>query len=389
MSTMNQLQDIIGRFQQHFQQSPAMLVKACGRINLIGEHTDYNQGYVLPGAVDKYIYFALGRNESSQFNAVAADINDQISLPISAIKPTDKSWANYLLGILHQFFRYHIETGGINVVFGGNLPIGAGISSSAALEGGFGLAINEFFNEGRFSRSELARLAQRSSNQFIGVPTGIMDQFASLHGKQGHVLKLDCENLQFEYYPFNNHDVQLVLLNSKVSHALENSGYRDRVQETKEGLDYIQSVFPTIRSFKEVSLAMLNQVKKDLRPLVWHRCYYVVSEINRVELVTQALIRQDFKMVGELMFQTHQGLRDDYEVSCEEIDFLVDFAQKQREVLGARIMGGGFGGVTINLMEAKHLELFKSKVKTAYRKVFDIDLEVIEVNLVDGTHVIR
>ena len=384
---MNTIKEILHAFRSKFQKEPTVVVQANGRINLIGEHTDYNQGYVLPGAVDKYLYFAMSLQETPRLSAVAVDINEELEVETHALQPGPKSWANYLMGIIQQFQKLGAPIKGIQCVFGGNIPIGAGMSSSAALESGFGMGLSKLYGM-QLSGLEIAQLSQRSSNEFIGVPTGIMDQFSSLMGKDNRVFKLDCGTMEHEYFPFISTEYDLVLVNSKVSHALEHTAYRDRVEECQMGLAVIRSHFLQVETFKDVTKDMLNKVEPYLMAKVYNRCRYVVEENERVIRATRALLSGDFITLGRLMNATHAGLRDLYEVSCPEIDFLVQFAQLQPEVLGARIMGGGFGGVTINLVQKSSLELFKAKIQSAYPIAWGIEPDVIKVSLVDGTHVL-
>ncbi len=384
---MNNQKTIIEGFRNAFGREPDLLIRACGRINLLGGHTDYNDGYVLPAAIDKHLYFAVGINDESRFRWIAQDIGQRFDSEDLSVHASDQLWANYLQGIVQQFQNRQVPIQGVDCVFGGNLPIGAGVSSSAAIEGGFGLALNTLFNGG-FTKVELAQLAQRSSRDFVGVPCGIMDQFASLMGRDKRVIRLDCQSLNYEYFPFDTDQYMLLLLNSKVSHSLAESAYGTRVEECAQGLRIIGEAFPQVKSFRDVSLEMLATCRTSLGDVLYRRCDYVVREIHRVVEACHHLEEGDFHGLGQLMFQTHTGLRDDYEVSCEEIDFLIEVAKQQNEVLGARIMGGGFGGCTINLVRKPFVELFKSRARIAYRRRFGIELDAIPVNIVQGTAIV-
>ncbi len=384
---MLQPSDIVEQFEQEFSSHP-ILVQACGRINIIGEHTDYNNGFVLPAAVDKYIYFAMAENGTGECHLHAANLKQQHSFSIQDIQPCDKLWANYLMGIMQQLQKEGVPLEGIDCVFGGNLPIGSGMSSSAALECGFAMGLNQLFRLEK-RRVELAQLAQRSSHEFVGIPCGIMDQFASLLGRQGQAIKLDCRSLAYEYVPLALGDCELVLINSNVSHELASSAYSERVSECKEGVQVLQRHYGEVESLRDVTPDMLEEQREELREPVYRRCAYVIRENERLQEAAACLSDGRLERLGELLFETHAGLRDEYEVSCEEIDFLVDFSEGYEGVLGARVMGGGFGGCTINLVHKGRKEAFLSDAVKAYRKKFDIEAVSYAVNAVDGTRVRR
>ena len=384
---MNDQQSVLNAFREQFGRDPEVMIRACGRINLIGEHTDYNDGFVLPAAIDKHLYFAVGRNQEARFRLRALDIDAAFDSEGLQPAPTSELWVNYLLGIADQFIREGAVLEGVDCTFGGNLPIGAGVSSSAALEGGFAMALNTIFQMG-WDKVALARLAQRSSHSFVGIPCGIMDQFASLMGQEHQVIQLDCRSLDYTYFPFETERYSLILLNSRVSHSLAESAYGERVKECRSGLDIIAQSFPEVASFRDVKPEMLEACRPQMGELIYRRCSYVIGEIQRVLEACRLLLADDFAALGQLMYATHDGLQNDYEVSCSEIDFLVAQAKARREVLGARIMGGGFGGCTINLVETSFRELFKSSMKIAYEREFGIELEAIPVNIVEGTSVI-
>ena len=378
---------VLNNYEKQFGKQPDLLVRACGRINVIGEHTDYNDGFVLPAAIDRHIYFAVGRSGDQNCHWFADDINQAHHFQFPKLEKSEKLWVNYLKGILDQFQRDGHDLAGINCVFGGNLPIGAGVSSSAAIEGGFALAVSTLFDLG-YVKKDLASLAQRSSNTFVGMPCGIMDQFASLMGKQEHVIRLDCRSLDYQYFPFRSDDYTLLLVNSHVTHDLTESGYGDRVVESAAGLNVIKEKFTRVTSFRDVSLAMLEDCQSVMKDIVYRRCSYIIKEIQRVKDASTALTNSDFHQLGRLMYETHAGTKDEYEVSCPELDFLVDYAKNRSEVLGARMMGGGFGGCTINLVEKQHLELFKARITTAYHKKMGILPDTYQVNIVEGTSVV-
>lgn len=384
---MHSLSDIVGLYENRFDTHP-LLVRSCGRINIIGEHTDYNDGFVLPAAVDKYVYFAIGENGTTESHLYAADIKQSHSFGINKIEPCGKLWANYLMGIMQQLQERGVPLEGVDCVFGGNLPIGSGLSSSAALECGFALGLKTLFQV-EASLVELAQLAQRSSHQFVGIPCGIMDQFASLLGRAGQAIKLDCRSLQYEYIPLELGECELVLINTKVHHELASSEYPVRVKECREGVEAIRQYHPEVKSLRDVSLAMLEEYRAALPEVTYRRCAYVIRENGRLEEAAICLAEGRMERLGELLLLTHEGLRDDYEVSSPELDFLVAFAKGFDGVLGARLMGGGFGGCTINLVRKEAKEKFLREATKAYFRQFGIHSEYYFVRPVDGTTVVR
>jgi galactokinase len=384
---MNTLENIASAFRDKFSSQP-LLVQGCGRINIIGEHTDYNEGFVLPASINKYIYFAIAENGTNECHFHALDINDSYQFSLDNIKKSDKGWANYLMGILDQLQKEDILLEGVDVVFGGDLPIGSGMSSSAALEAGFALGICSLFNLQK-SRQELAQLAHRSSNNFLGIPSGIMDQFASLLGQRGQAIKLDCRSLQYEYVQLDLKDYELLLINTGVSHALANSAYKDRVRECREGAEAVAQKFEGIQSLRDVSLEQLEACREDLTAVVYQRCRYVIEENERLHQALHLLTNGEMKALGELLLRTHEGLSKAYEVSCRELDFLVELAKGHEGVTGARMMGGGFGGCTLNLVKKSAKEDFLKYVKKEYYRAFSIQAEHYELEIVDGTDIVR
>lgn len=384
---MLSLADIVRHYQARFD-TPPLLVRACGRINIIGEHTDYNEGYVLPASIDKYIYFALAENGTEYCRFYAANLDDRYEANINELVPGEKGWANHLMGILQQLQKAGVALEGIDCVFGGDLPIGSGMSSSAALECGFALGLCSLFNL-EYSRKELALLAQRASHEFSGIPCGIMDQFASLMGREGQAIKLDCRSLAYEYIPLELGDYELVLVNSKVSHELGNSAYGERVAECRAGVEALQQYFPQVASLRDADLAMLEQARAGMDEVVFRRCAYVIQENARLLEACACLSAGDMERLGQLLTATHAGLRDEYEVSCAEIDFLVDSAAAHPACLGSRVMGGGFGGSTINLVGKEAVAVFVKDILQAYRKKYGIKAEAYIAQVVDGTSTVR
>jgi galactokinase len=384
---MNTLENIASAFRDKFSSQP-LLVQGCGRINIIGEHTDYNEGFVLPASINKYIYFAIAENGTNECHFHALDINDSYQFSLDNIKKSDKGWANYLMGILDQLQQEDILLEGVDVVFGGDLPIGSGMSSSAALEAGFALGICSLFNLQK-SRQELAQLAHRSSNNFLGIPSGIMDQFASLLGQRGQAIKLDCRSLQYEYVQLDLKDYELLLINTGVSHALANSAYKDRVRECRDGAEAVAQKFEGIQSLRDVSLEQLEACREDMTAVVYQRCRYVIEENERLHQALHLLTNGEMEALGELLLRTHEGLSKAYEVSCRELDFLVELAKGHEGVAGARMMGGGFGGCTLNLVKKSAKEDFLKYVKKEYYRAFSIQAEHYELEIVDGTDIVR
>lgn len=366
--TMNIVQKVETEFQKLFNESP-LLFRSPGRVNLIGEHTDYNMGFVLPAAIDKAIYFAITPRYDDICNLYSLDFNESIQYPVSSIQHQEKYWANYLLGVVDQIQKLGYNIKGFNCVFGGDIPIGAGLSSSAAIESGLAFAINHIFNFG-IEKLELVKLAQRAENEFVGVKCGIMDQYINIFGAAHKVLKIDCRSLEYEYHPFTRDDLRIVLCNTMVSHSLASSEYNKRRAECEEGVKILQRYNPQIKSLRDADIEIVESHKNDFPEIVYKRCKYVVGENKRLQKACEDLDRNDFVAFGKRMYGSHAGLRDLYEVSCPELDFLVEIAAKQSGVFGSRMMGGGFGGCTINIIEHDKVNHFISEVSGSYQKKF-------------------
>lgn len=384
---MYNAQSVSEQFIDRTGNAPALVLRAPGRINIIGEHTDYNLGLVLPGAIDKALYFAVRPNDTAQLRFWALDIGEEAIVNLVDIKPGDSLWLNYLLGIAQQFQQLGHELQGLDVVFGGNLPVGAGVSSSAALEGGMATCWNTLLEAG-LDGTQLAQLAQRSSHQFVGIPCGIMDQFASLNGVKDHAILLDCRDLSYRKIPVAVEGCEWVLLNSKVSHNLAESAYEERVRECAEGVHVLQQHFTGIASLRDATPPQIEQLKEAFPGKVYQRCRYVVGEHYRTLAMIQALAAGDAPKVGQLLNLTQLGLAQDYEVSCPEIDFLFAQAYRHPGVHGARIMGGGFGGCTLNLVEKDQRAAFVATALAAYEAEFGTQGEELVVSLVDGVSVV-
>ncbi len=378
------LQSLSEKFKEQFNSQP-VFYNAPGRINLIGEHTDYNDGFVLPAAIDKAIYFAVGKNDKKSLRLFSIDYNESFEIDLNDLHKTDTHWANYLIGVAVQFQKRGLQPGGIDCVFGGDIPLGAGLSSSAALECGFAICLNDQFGFG-IKRSELILMAQKAEHEFAGVMCGIMDQFASTFGKDGHVMKLDCRSLDYEYYPLTNDKVDIILCDTKVKHSLASSEYNIRRAECEKGVEILKKKYPGIVALRDVTPEMLESGKEEMEDNVYQRCHYVVHEKVRVENACQALLKDDFETFGKLMYETHDGLSKEYLVSCKELDVLVDIARKDANVLGSRMMGGGFGGCTINLIKKGGAEKFIETVVEEYPKLTGNDTEIYRVKISDGAN---
>ena len=371
------------KFTELFSITP-FIVRSPGRINLIGEHTDYNDGFVFPAAIDKAVYFAVAANHQRKFRFYAYDLNAYFELEISRLSKTKTQWANYLLGVYAGFLDAGYELGGVDCVFGGDIPMGAGLSSSAAIENGFAVALNHLFHAGA-GKLEMVKIAQKAEHNFAGVQCGIMDQFASMFGKKNHAVRLDCRTLDYDYAPLKLDDYTLILCDTRVKHQLASSEYNVRRRECETGVKSLQKYNPQIHALRDVNLEMLESYRSELSPVVYQRCAYVIKENTRVEKAFTALQNNDMELFGRLMYQSHEGLRDEYEVSCRELDFLFDAAVASGEIAGARMMGGGFGGCTLNLVKKNKTEIFAEKISKAYHDAFGIFPEIIPVRIENGT----
>jgi galactokinase len=379
------IRETTAHFRKMFHSEPQHIFLSPGRINIIGEHVDYNHGFVLPAAINKYICFAISESGSSQCSLIAKDINDGYKFDINdELHPTEKMWANYILGVLRQLQLMSLPLQGFNVVFSSTIPMGAGLSSSAALECGIGYAMNKMFTLG-LSKENIARIGQKAEHTFAGVNCGIMDQFASVFGKKNQVIKLDCDSLEHEYHKADFKKYSLLLLDSNVKHTHLTSGYNTRRREVEQGLAIIREHFPEVRTFRDCTETQVLALKDKLGDTVFRRCHFVIREIQRVLDAVSALEDSDFNRLGRLMAETHDGLSREYEVSCDEIDFLVDAALAQKTVLGARMMGGGFGGCSINLVEKGSENALIETISEQYRDAFGIDLKPYKVKISKGT----
>ena len=355
------------RFIKHFDGTTGSIYASPGRINLIGEHTDYNGGFVFPGAVDCGMMAEIKPNGTNKVRAYSIDLKDLVEFDLNDEKGPNASWARYIFGVCKEM-----------------QPLGAGMSSSAALESCFAFAINDMFGDNKVDKFELAKAGQATEHKYIGVNCGIMDQFASVFGKKGSLIRLDCRSLEYEYFPFNPVGYKLVLLNSCVKHELASSAYNDRRASCENVVAHIAKKHAGVETLRDADWAMLEEVKGEVSEEDYNCAKYVIGEKDRVLAVCDALQKGDYKTVGEKMYETHEGLSKDYKVSCEELDFLNDIA-KECGVIGSRVMGGGFGGCTINLVAEDKYDNFIATAKQKYNEKYGKEPKVYDVVIGDGS----
>jgi galactokinase len=375
------------KFKEIYGVSPS-IYRSPGRINIIGEHTDYNEGFVLPAAIDKAVYVAISKRTDQEVHLYATKYQESFKTHLSKIAPSEKQWVNYILGVVSEIHKLGHSFTGFNILVSGDVPGGAGLSSSAALECAVAFALNDIYVL-NIEKIELAHIAQMAEHHFTGVMCGIMDQFASLFGKKNHAIMLDCKTLAFRYIPVNLIGYKFVLFNTNVKHNLASSAYNDRRASCYKGVVWVKEKYIEVNSLRDISLEMLDECVKNRDLDVYAKCKFVVEEIARLKLACQDLEDNNLKSLGERMFETHTGLSEAYEVSCEELDFLVDQVKNNPDVLGARMMGGGFGGCTINLVKEDAIDLLSDKLKEAYLLKFGIELTTYEVIIEDGTGKIK
>ncbi len=379
------MRSVVEAYQNIFGDGPDLLVRAPGRINLIGEHTDYNDGFVLPAAMEHEVQFAIGKSYSEEdCGLYAIDLNDRFDFSLSEMKPLPpNSWANYPMGVAAEIMSTGRSIQGFNLVFTGNVPRGAGMSSSAAVECGTCFGLSGLFQL-NIPRTEMARISQLAEHHFAGVMCGIMDQFASILGKADHAFRLDCESLDYDYFPFQLEGYSLVLCNSNVTHSLADSGYNERRKQCEEGVQLLQQHIPGLPSLRHASLEQLYLLKNELPELIFRRCKYVLEENARVNAFAKALESKDIPHIGELLKQSQHGMQYEYQITCPEIDFMSAFANARADTLGARMTGGGFGGCTINLLHKGIEEQFIKELDHAYQEKFDRSITPIPIRIADG-----
>jgi galactokinase len=385
-SSAQMITKISSVFREKFGE-PDHIVRSPGRINLIGEHTDYNMGFVLPASIDKAIYIAVQKRNDNHIHLVAADLQETYECTTVDLQRSSLHWPDYILGVVDQLLKKGISLQGFNAVLAGDVPLGAGLSSSAAVECATAFALNTVFSLG-LDRKTMVQLAQKAENEFAGVQCGIMDQFASMFGQEGKLIRLDCRSLDYVYLPFPSNDVDIVLLDTGVKHALASSEYNLRRQECEEGVRIISRSHPSIQSLRDASIQIVEECLSQGDPVVYNRCRYVVEEIHRLLAACHDLEKNNLAAFGHKMFDTHAGLSRLYEVSCPEADALVGMASAHKEILGARMMGGGFGGCTINLVQKGYAEKIISEMTPRYHDQFKRDLVSYTVAIDKGTSLV-
>lgn len=377
------VEDVRSRFIEHFDGNTGSVYASPGRINLIGEHTDYNGGFVFPGAVQQGIIAEIRPNGTRNVRAYSINLKDYVEFSLDDDKGPTSTHFRFIYGVCREMMKLGVPVDGFNTAFAGDVPLGAGMSSSAALESAYAFALNDMFGENKIDKFTLAKVGQATEHNYIGCNCGIMDQFASVFGKAGSLMRLDCRSLQYKYFPFDPKGYKLVLLNSQVKHDLATSAYNDRRRSCENVVAAIKRHHPEVDSLRDATYDMLNEVRSEVSEEDALRAKYVIGEKYRVLEVCVALEEGDYEEVGKKMYETHYGLSKEYEVSCPEIDFLNDVA-RSCGVTGSRIMGGGFGGCTINLVSDELYANFIETAKKSYKEKFGKEPVVIDVVIGDG-----
>lgn len=372
------------KFQDVFGGRDHLTVRSPGRVNLIGEHTDYNHGFVLPAAINKAVYMVVSRRADDELHLVSFDLDRSYTGSVKRLEPSGYHWPDYILGVVQQLQALGKPVGGFNCVFGGDIPLGSGMSSSAALECATAFALNGLFGFD-LDPMTMVKLSQKAENVFVGVQCGIMDQFASMFGRKDHVIRLDCQSLEYTYFPFKTDGIRIMLLDSNVKHSLASSEYNTRRQQCEAGVRLVQQHHPEVRSLRDVSLEQLQAYVAPVDELIYRRCSYVVEENARLQSATADLLRGDIAAFGRELYGSHEGLSKKYEVSCPELDFLVGQIRGQQGVIGGRMMGGGFGGCTINLVEEEAIDALVARIAPLYRKTMNKELKVYIGQIENGT----
>ncbi len=378
---------VISVFKENFKEEPIVICSP-GRVNLIGEHTDYNMGFVLPAAINKGIYIAISKRNDNEIHLIAADLDDTHITNIADYAYSEAGWPNFVLGVVDQILKTGRKFNGFNAVISGDVPLGAGMSSSAAMECAVAFSLNHIYDLG-LEKIEIVKIAQKAENEFVGLQCGIMDQFASVFGKENHVIKLDCRSLEYEYVPFELEGIKIVLFDSMVKHSLGSSEYNVRRSQCEEGVSIISQNYPNVKSLRDATIEMVEECLQDTSADIYNRCKYVVEENNRLVNACKDLEAKNIAAFGQKMYETHQGLSELYEVSCPELDFIANTAKKEPGILGARMMGGGFGGCVIALVKETEMDGIIKRMKDAYFKKWDIGMNVYITQIQDGTRVVK
>lgn len=377
---------IINHFRNHFLTEPQLTVSSPGRINLIGEHTDYNYGFVLPAAIDKSIEISIKERNDKLIELFSVDNNQLFSVNIDRLKTSGLLWPDYIIGVVNELLNAGYKLNGFSAAVTGNIPIGAGLSSSAALECATIYALNELFSLG-IDKMNMVKIARQAENNFVGLQCGIMDMFASMMGKANNVIRLDCRSLDYEYFPLKIEGYKIVLLDTQVKHSLASSEYNTRRNECIKGVKLIQQKYPSVQSLRDAGEQMIEETITD--PTLKNRCRFVVQENNRVLEGCKNLSAGNLSAFGKQMYASHEGLRDHYEVSCKELDLLTDECKKEKDVIGARMMGGGFGGCVIAIIKEDAIDSIVNRISKEYKNKMNRDLKVYITQLHDGTSVIN
>ncbi|RBQ05446.1 galactokinase [Pedobacter miscanthi] len=376
-------QQLKNTFKKLYNTEP-ILVRSPGRINIIGEHTDYNGGFVMPAAIDKAIYVAISKREDDEVHLFSESYQQFDISSIRELKKSENSWANYILGVADQLKERGYQLGGFNFYIDGDVPLGAGLSSSAAVECATGFALDQLFSLS-VSKMDIALIAQKAEQTFAGVNCGIMDQFASVFGKKDQAIMLDCRSMKHIYIPLKLDGYKLLLLNTNVKHKLADSAYNKRRAQCEQGVAWVKEHYPNVNTLRDVDLSMLEAYVKPKDAEVYTKCSFVVKEIGRLLTAAEQLENGNLQGLGKLMFETHEGLSNDYEVSCKELDFLVDAVKPLDFVLGARMMGGGFGGCTINIVKEDKIADLIEELTSKYQLEFGLKLDAYTVQTDNGT----
>ncbi|GAA4212829.1 galactokinase [Pedobacter jeongneungensis] len=376
-------QQLKNTFKKLFNAEP-LLVRSPGRINIIGEHTDYNGGFVMPAAIDKAIYVAISKREDDEIHLFSESYQQFDISSVKNLKKSENSWANYILGVADQLKERGYKLGGFNFYIDGDVPLGAGLSSSAAVECATGFALDQLFSLS-VPKMDIALIAQKAEQTFAGVNCGIMDQFASVFGKKDQAIMLDCRSMKHIYIPLKLDGYKLLLLNTNVKHALADSAYNKRRAQCEQGVAWVKEHYPNVNTLRDVDLGMLDAYVKPKDEEVYKKCSFVVKEIGRLLTASEQLENGNLQGLGKLMFETHEGLSKDYEVSCKELDFLVDAVKPLDDVLGARMMGGGFGGCTINIVKEDKIAGLIEELAAKYQLEFGLKLDAYTVQTDNGT----
>ncbi|WP_027395189.1 galactokinase [Aquimarina latercula] len=366
---------------------PELIVSSPGRINFMGGHTDYNNGFVLPTAIDKKIRFEFKKNGTADTcNFYSRNYDKSLRVDLNNISPSTENWENYILGVLHQLSKRSDKIRGFDCFFSSELAIGSGLSSSAALECGLAYGVNSLFELG-LSKKDITVLSRDAEHEYVGTKCGIMDQYASVFSETNKILFLDCQSLEHSLIPIDLVDYKILILNTNVEHNLATSEYNVRRQQCEEGVVFIKKRHPHVSSLRDVNLDMLEEVKGEVSQTVFQRCQYIIQENKRVLAAAEFLKNNELNEFGDLLYQCHDGIRHKYEVSCDELDFLVDFSKEKEYVIGSRMMGGGFGGCTVNIVHKDYINAYTEEVGLVYKERFNIDLDAFQVMPCKGTSI--